>query len=294
MTRASTLRLDYADTHLGQLHYSDAGEGPPILLLHQTPRSLDEFAEVQPLLAADRRVIAMDMYGFGMSAKPKGPQTIEQYAEGALALLDALGITTFDVLGHHTGAYVAAELAAAVPHRARALIQSGAGFASAEYRAGRPHDVDVAPIAVDGSHLEVLWSKRRPVYPVGRPDLLDRFVRDALAPGIDPHEGHFACRRYVQENRIDLVTCPVLVLAQTADPHSYRRTEALARAFVNATEVEVVEIEGGTVAAMEQLPVEVVGAVRSFLSRRFPSSPPNLSDLSNLSNLSTQPSTESR
>lgn len=271
MTRTGAPRLGYADTHLGQLHHADAGEGPPILLLHQTPRSLDEFAEVQPLLATDRRVVAMDMYGFGMSAKPSGPQSIEQYAEGALALLDALGITTVDVLGHHTGAYVAAELAAAVPHRVRSLIQSGAGFASADYRARPPHAVDVAPIAEDGSHLGVLWSQRRPVYPAGRPDLLDRFIRDALAPGVDPHEGHVACRRYVQEDRIGLVTCPVLVLAQTADPHSYPRTETLAGAFVNAAAVEVVRIEGGSVAAMEQRPVEVVAAVRSFLGRHFPS-----------------------
>lgn len=48
-----TVRYRYADTPLGQLHYAEAGEGEPIVLLHQTPRSLDEFAELQPLLAGD-------------------------------------------------------------------------------------------------------------------------------------------------------------------------------------------------------------------------------------------------
>ena len=57
----------YAQAPQGQLHYRDAGSGDPILLLHQTPRSLDEFAELQPLLARNHRVIAMDMVGFGGS-----------------------------------------------------------------------------------------------------------------------------------------------------------------------------------------------------------------------------------
>ena len=45
----------YATTPLGQLHYVEAGNGVPILLLHQTPRSFDEFAEVLPLLATSHR-----------------------------------------------------------------------------------------------------------------------------------------------------------------------------------------------------------------------------------------------
>ena len=40
----------YVDVPEGQLHYRDEGSGSPIVLLHQTPRSLDEFAELQPLL----------------------------------------------------------------------------------------------------------------------------------------------------------------------------------------------------------------------------------------------------
>lgn len=267
---APRTRHGYADTPLGQLHYAEAGEGRTVLLLHQTPRSSDEFAELLPVLATDRRAVAMDMYGFGLSAKPDGPQSIELYADGALALLDALGVVSFDVLGHHTGAYVAAEVAARAPDRVGALVQSGAGFADAAYRSARPHEVDLAPTVDDGSHLAVLWEGRRPFYPPARPDLLNRFVRDALAPGVDPHEGHVACRRYVQEDRIGLVACPVLVLAQTADPHSYPRTADLVAAFASARAVEVVEIAGGTVAAMEEHAAQIGDAVRTFLARNDP------------------------
>ena len=67
------VRFGYADTPLGQLHYAEAGvEGVPLICLHQTPRSWDEFAELMPLVGPSRRIIAMDMYGFGQSAKPVG------------------------------------------------------------------------------------------------------------------------------------------------------------------------------------------------------------------------------
>ena len=78
----ATVRFGYAETPLGQLHYAEAGSGgTPVICLHQTPRSHDEFAELMPLVGPHHRIIAMDMYGFGQSAKPEGPQTIEQYAQ---------------------------------------------------------------------------------------------------------------------------------------------------------------------------------------------------------------------
>ena len=46
------------------------------------------------------------------------------------------------------------------------------------------------------------WTQRAPYYPEDRPDILNRFIRDALAPGVDPLEGHLACARYAMEDRI--------------------------------------------------------------------------------------------
>jgi pimeloyl-ACP methyl ester carboxylesterase len=275
---AVTPRYGYADTPLGQLHYAEAGHGEPVILLHQTPRSLDEFREVQPLLAQGRRAIAMDMYGFGMSAKPEGPQTIEHYAAGVIALADALGIERFAVVGHHTGMFVASEVASAVPDRVTAAVLSAGEFGDAEFRAesmrqlteggfdenGMDYAVDVVTPLEDGEHLKQLWAKRHTIYPPGRPDLLDRFIRDALAPGVVPAEGHFACARYLMEERAGLVTAPVLVLAATEDPVSYPHTAKLATAYPNAKSSTVVEIDGGRIPLMEQKTAEVVAAIESF------------------------------
>ena len=273
------LHYGYADTALGQLHYAEAGSGHPVILLHQTPRSLDEYREVQPLLARKRRVIAMDMYGFGMSAKPPaGPQAIEQYAAGVIALADALNFEQFAVVGHHTGMFVASEVAAAVPDRVTAAVLSAGEYADEGFRAevsrqmaeggfdenGMDLAVDVVSAEEDGQHLKALWAKRYPIYPQGRPDLLDRFIRDALAPGVDPAEGHLACARYVMEDRVSLVTAPLLVLAATEDPVSYPHVSKVAGAYPNARSVEVTEIEGGRIPLMEQKTAEVAAAIDAF------------------------------
>lgn len=275
-----TIRFAYADTPLGQLHYAEAGEGTPVLLLHQTPRSWDEFREVLPLLGENRRAIAMDMYGFGMSAKPSPdvPQTIELFAQGAIALMDALGISDFAVAGHHTGMFVATEVASTIPERVVALALSASEYADAAFRqtrtgeteggpANASREIDVAPIQEDGSHLAVLWAKRYPLYPPGRPDILDRFVRDALAQDVDPAEGHRACKRYRMEERTHLVEAPILLLANTADPVSYPHTNKVAGAYRNAKSIEVVEIQGGMVPVMEHKSTEVVAALETFFDK---------------------------
>jgi pimeloyl-ACP methyl ester carboxylesterase len=260
-----TIRRGYADSPYGQLHYAETGSGPALLLLHQTPRSYDEFREVQPLLAGRHRVIAMDMLGFGLSAVLPAPQTIEQYAAGAFALLDALSIDDTVVLGHHTGAAVALEMAAADPARVRALVLSSPPWTGPEYRsshAGGP-GVDAAQTDADGHHLVELWSLRQPYYPAGRPDLLERFIRDALAAA-DPAEGHRACARYRMEDRIALVTAPVLLIGADADPFALPNVAILRERLIAAHSVDSAVIDGGTIPLMEQAPQEVADLVDAF------------------------------
>lgn len=259
----------YADTSHGQLHYVEQGDGPALLLLHQTPRSADEFRELMPLLGARFRVVAMDMLGFGTSAHLPAPQTIERMASGALALLDACGIEQAAVLGHHTGGVVAIELAACAPGRVRALVLSSTPWIDAARRtrnADEEPGVDRVVQADDGSHLTALWWLRMPYYPPHRPDLLDRFVRDALAPGVDPAEGHRACTRYRMEERIGLVKAPVLLIGASDDPFAFPNLARLRPRLSAAVEVKTVVMQGGTIPVMEQLAPEVAAAVEDFLA----------------------------
>jgi pimeloyl-ACP methyl ester carboxylesterase len=210
----------------------------------------------------------MDMLGFGASASEGPVQSIAGMAVGAVALLDALGVERASVLGHHTGAAVAIELAVAAPGRVTALVLSSAPWADERYRSAHAAGpgVDEAEQAEDGSHLARLWALRRPYYPEPVAGLLDRFVHDALASGVDPAEGHRACARYRMEDRVGLVTAPVLLLGASDDPFALPALEPLRAHLTSAITTEAVILDGGTIPMMEQLAGPVAVAVRSFLA----------------------------
>ena len=257
----------YEETPMGQIHFRDEGAGSACLLLHQTPRSLDEFAELQPLLARNHRTIAMDMVGFGTSPTAPSPHTIELMAAGAVDLIESLGLDNVTVIGHHTGAAVAIEVAASRPDLTSALVLSSAPWTDAEFRIEHADGpgVDDAIAKTDGSHLMELWAMRAPFYPPNRPDLLNRFIRDALAPGLDPVEGHRACARYRMEDRIVLVTAPVLMIGAAADPFAMPDLPRVREALTASRDVQTVIIEGGMIPLMETHAVEVAEAIEVFL-----------------------------
>jgi pimeloyl-ACP methyl ester carboxylesterase len=265
----TTVEYGYVSVPGGQVHYAEQGRGPAVLLLHQTPRSLDEFRELRPLLAAGHRVLAIDLPGFGNSTALPAPQRIEDYARGTLAALDALGVDRTAVVGHHTGGVVAVELAATAPGRITAAVLSSTPWTDAAHRASHVDGpgVDDASRDPGGGHLLAWWEQRRPYYPHGATGLLDRFVRDALAPGVDPREGHLACARYEMERRIGQVRAPVLLLSGTGDPFGLPALEPLSRHLTAATVVDQSVIEGGTVALMEDKAEDVAAVVLPFLHR---------------------------
>ncbi|MDA0632026.1 alpha/beta hydrolase [Nonomuraea sp. MCN248] len=232
----------YVRTPLGQIHYAECGTGEPVLLLHQTPRSWDEYREVLPLLGGTgHRAIAMDTLGFGSSAPPP-EHTIEAYADGTLALMDALGLDTAAVAGHHTGGVIAVEVAARAPGRVSRLVLSSTPLIDAEARrrrAGR-QTVDHVTEREDGSHLVELWQGRAGFYPPGRPELLVRFVRDALAAWPDLAGGHRAVGAYRMEDRLGLIRCPVLCVGAAGDPFAFPELRPLAGRLPGAS-VAVIE-----------------------------------------------------
>ena len=258
------VRREFVDTAEGQIHVRTAGAGRPVLLLHQTPRSADEYRDAIPLLARDFRVIAMDTIGYGDSYKPARTCSIEDYAAGALRVLDGLGVGAAAVVGHHTGAVIGMELAAAHPERVERLVLSNGPYIDAadrERRQGRP-SIDHVEVREDGSHLVELWGRRMGFYPRGRPDLLTRFVLDALRAGEKVEEGHHACDAYRMEEKLGRICCPTLLVCGTEDPFAYPHLPVLARHIAGS---RVLPIPGGTVAMVDQMPEAFVEAIRDFL-----------------------------
>ncbi len=84
----------------------------PLLLLHGFPTSSFDFHKVVDRLAVDRRVVAFDMLGYGLSDKPDRHYTMGIQADVAMALLSALGVERLGLLTHDVGDTVGGELLA--------------------------------------------------------------------------------------------------------------------------------------------------------------------------------------
>jgi pimeloyl-ACP methyl ester carboxylesterase len=249
----------------GVVHVAECGAGEPVLLLHQTPRSWDEYRDVLPLLGRKRRAIAMDTIGFGDSSRlPATENSIERWAVVALSLLDAMEIEQAVVVGHHTGGYIATEMAAMHPNRVAALVLSGVALHPDEVRLAHAEGralVDDADRQPDGSHLIELWQVRAAMYPDDI-ELLERFVIDCLKAGPLAAEGHRIVARYAIAERLPRITCPTLILAPTDDPYAFPAVPGLDVALPHA---RVTHIEGGMVALPDHLPAAFAAAVETFL-----------------------------
>jgi pimeloyl-ACP methyl ester carboxylesterase len=78
--------MPYAELAGLSLHFEDSStDGPPVLLLHELGGTSESWAQVTPLLAEHRRVIAMDYRCAGRSEKPVEPFALECLADDAAA-----------------------------------------------------------------------------------------------------------------------------------------------------------------------------------------------------------------
>jgi 3-oxoadipate enol-lactonase len=111
------------DTGCISLFFEDAGSGGvPVLLLHELGGSSESWWAVMPLLAADRRVMAVDMRCAGRSEKPPSAFALSNVADDLDALLRVIGLESVDVVGAALGSLVGALLAIRHPARVRRLM----------------------------------------------------------------------------------------------------------------------------------------------------------------------------
>lgn len=253
----------YVETRYGRMHVAtvDAEAGAPALvLLHQTPRSWDEFRAVAGLLEGYRIVIP-DMPGYGAS-QSLGDNTIEATAAAVLATLDALRVPSAHLVGHHFGGLVAYHLAVTAPERVLSLVLSSTPFVDADERdrrRGAPA-FNHFPATADGGHLARLWRRRGEYLANPDPDVQGRYVRDVLAYP-DPDRGHAAVAAYRSEDGVGRYRGPVLCVASARDPRAFPRRAKILAAFPQAAEHVLAE---GDISSPETCPAEFAHAVRNF------------------------------
>jgi len=221
--RTVNLRRAYFECRHGQLHVRTAfpstggfDERTPLLCLHQSPLSSRSFARFLPELGTDRSVYALDTPGYGESdppARQQAPPTIADYALAVGEFLDALRLREADVLGHQTGAAIAAELAIARPAQVRRLVLVSPPVHTAQERDAFDAQPWPLPPAEDGSHAQQEW--QRSVAARGPGVTLEQLAAefaDKLYGGGRAYLGARATHHWSAPERLKRVRQPTLVL----------------------------------------------------------------------------------
>ena len=105
-----------------QMAYTDAGDGPPVVLIHGYPFNRSLWNEQVAALSSSYRVIAPDLRGFGETDASDGPATMNRMAQDVAQLMDHLEIPQAVIGGLSMGGYVALAFYKQFPSRVRALI----------------------------------------------------------------------------------------------------------------------------------------------------------------------------
>ena len=124
------MRGEFIDVDGARLYYYAAGTrgaGEPVVFLHGFPTSGHLWSDVVAQMPQGHRLVVVDLLGYGRS-DPPGTRalTLRAHAARVIGLMDALGITTACIAGHHLGGGVAQMLAVYWPTRVArlALIDS--------------------------------------------------------------------------------------------------------------------------------------------------------------------------
>lgn len=271
-SRRSGIRRGYLDGPTGQIHYRAAGFEPgagatrdPLILLHQSPLSSTQFDAVLPLLAREGyAAIALDMPGFGLSDEAHEGATLEDYASIIGAALQTMGWARADIVGHHTGAVLAAVFAVGQPLAVRKLVLNGFPLLG---EAERKHFATFyfgpkTPVA-DGRHLLTAWETRLRSTP-GWSDieLMHRYTVEALHRGATNWRAFPLVIGADLESVLRKLQVPTLLLTNTGEDlyESTRRAHAL-----RPGEFAYAELVGGSHDIVDEQPQAWVQEVLRFL-----------------------------
>ena len=129
-------RWVHVDGH--PINLIDIGEGPAVVFVHGLGCNWQAWLENIPHVAAEHRVVSLDLPGFGFSAMPTEDISIEGYGRTVGAVMEELGIERATVVGNSMGGFVGAEMAISLPERVERLVLVSAAVLWNEQWRARP------------------------------------------------------------------------------------------------------------------------------------------------------------
>lgn len=219
--------LHWEEVDGGRVNVLDIGSGDrtPVVFVHGLSGCWQNFLENIPFVSQSRRVVALDLPGFGESAMPRERISIPHYARVVQQVCERRGIEKASVVGNSMGGFIAAELTIQQPVRVeRLVLVSAAGISSSNvYRApaltvGRIGAAVMANETVDNRRIAArVRGRQMALALVARhPRLLAADVAyEALLRGANK-PGFFgalrACIEYDYRERLTEIEAPTLIV----------------------------------------------------------------------------------
>lgn len=201
-----------------RVHYRDVGKGPAVVMLHGFASSLETWATVTPSLQ-NRRVLSMDLKGFGWTDRPVGDYSPKAQAALVYAVMKERGIEKAAIVAHSWGSSVALQLALDHPE----VVERVALYDAWVYESQLPTTFHVARARGVGEVLYAWFYRERPEEKLAfafydprsiSQELVDSVERQLARPGttaaaLEAVRG----QRYEEvEQRYGEVKVPVLLL----------------------------------------------------------------------------------
>ena len=202
-----------------------SGEREPVVFVHGLGGQWQNWLENIPRVAVERRAVALDLPGFGLTPEPRDRITIPSYGRFVDAFCERLGLGQVAMVGNSMGGYVAAEVAIQFAARvSRLVLVSAAGISSAAtvrapiltagrmatavaaHTAARHHQLAARPLS---RHLSLALVARHPR--LLKPDFAyEAFFKGVGKPGFD--DALRASLEYDFRERLPEVKVPTLIV----------------------------------------------------------------------------------
>ena len=219
-----------------RVHYRLAGSGPLLLMVHQSPRSSQEYEPLMQEWAKYFTCIAPDTPGFGQSDPLPGNPEINEYADSLIEFLDALGVRQCAAYGFHSGGIILVTTVKRHANRFTTLAIGGYAIWTPEEQQlfSEKYLPEFHPSKY-GKHLTWLWNRileqswffpwfatdnqHRLSVAHDDPQRIDLIVREMLDAGNSYKAGYGAVLRAPDDiPAVDAEVPPCLISAYDGDP----------------------------------------------------------------------------
>ncbi|TVQ46833.1 MAG: alpha/beta hydrolase [Gammaproteobacteria bacterium] len=232
----AAVRRGYVTTATGTVHLRHAGNGPAVILLHDSPRSSRLYEALLPTLAERFTAVALDTPGYGNSSplRTDTPLTMADFADALAGTVRALGLSGAPVYGFHTSSKIALEFAHRHPGLAGPVIMEGLSLPPEP-----PPEAFItrymAPFvpALDGSHLAAVWTRIRDMHrffpwfdlraetrmavDLPSPALLHDYSLDLFSAGAHYADAYAAAMRYSAAPALAALQGPAVICCRPSD-----------------------------------------------------------------------------